>query len=297
MKTKTFDIYETLTSELVTLLEKGVCPWRKPWQAIGGIPRNYRGSAYRGANAVMLALTCMVNEWDHSIFLTFKQVTECGGTVVKGSKSTMVTFATKIVPAKYKGRESECPASEKKFMLRYYRVFNIAQTEGVKLPKWEVEIDNENDVIDTCEQIVNNMPQCPQIIHKGGKAYYLPMKDIVGMPSLKTFESSESYYCTLFHELSHSTGHASRLARKDFDNGANFGSDPYAFEELVAELSACFICGQAGIVENVKENSAAYLQTWLKTFKSDTKFFFRAAALAQKSADFILAKTFDKSED
>jgi len=296
-ETKTFDIYETLTQEIVTMMEKGVCPWRKPMNAIGGIPRNYRGSTYRGANAVMLALTCMVNEWEKSIFLTFKQVTECGGTVLKGSKSTMVLFATKVVPAKYKGREKDCPESEKKFMMRYFRVFNIAQTENVSLPKWNVEVENQNDPIETCETILANIPQCPQIIHKGAKAYYSPMKDIVGMPAKKSFESSEAYYCTLFHELSHATGHSSRLARKDFDNGSIFGSEPYAFEELVAELSACFVCGQAGIVDTTKENSASYLATWLKTFKSDTKFFFRAAALAQKSADFILAKTFEKSED
>lgn len=296
--TKTFDIYETLTAEIVAMMEKGVCPWRKPWNAIGGIPRNYRGTHYRGANAVMLALVCMIEEWEKPIFLTFKQVTECGGNVLKGSKSTMVTFATQVVPAKYKGRESECPANEKKFMMRYYRVFNIAQTENVSLPKCD-NSDSliEHDPIETCESILANMPQIPVIEHKGAQACYSPKKDKVTMPAKKTFVSAESYYCTLFHELSHSTGHESRLARKDFDNGSKFGSDPYAFEELVAELSACFVCGHAGISDSTKENSASYLKNWLEVFKGDTKFFFRAAALAQKSADFILAKKFETKED
>ncbi len=295
MSTKNFDIYQTLTDEIVSMMEKGVCPWRKPWNAIGGIPRNYRGSEYRGANAVMLALTCMVNEWDKSIFLTFKQVQECGGNVLKGSKSTMVIFATQIVPAAYKGRESECPASEKKFMMRYYRVFNIAQTENVDLPKWDIVTGKDFEPLEVCESIVENMPLIPTITHSGAVACYSPSKDKVTMPAKKSFESAEAYYRTLFHELSHSTGHESRLARKDFANG--FGSDLYAFEELVAELSACFLCGHAGIADTTKEQSASYLVTWLKTFKSDTKFFFRAAALAQKSADFILAKKFEKVED
>lgn len=297
MKTEKFDIYETLTNEIVAMMEKGICPWRQPWQAIGGIPRNYRGNAYRGANAIILALTCMANSWDHSVFLTFKQVTECGGTVLKGSKSTMVTFASMMVPKEYKGRESECPSELKKFMLRYYRVFNIAQTEGVSLPKWEIEVNNQNDPIETCEAIVSNMPLCPKITHKGGRAFYLPVSDSVTMPAKKTFTNSEAYYSTLFHELSHSTGHTSRLDRKDFANSGAFGNEEYAFEELVAELSACFVCGQAGIFDETKENTAGYLQTWLKVFKGDTKFFFRAASLAQKSADYILAKTFDTKED
>jgi antirestriction protein ArdC len=296
VKTEKFDIYQTLTDELVSMMEKGICPWRKPWQASGGIPRNYRGNAYRGANAIILALSCMANDWDHSVFLTFKQVQELGGTVNKGAKSTIVTFASMLVPAAYKGRESECPTNEKKFMLRYYRVFNICQTSDVKLPKWEVTVENDNDPIETCEAIVANMPQCPSITHRGAKACYSPVSDKVTMPAMKTFESSEAYYATLFHELSHSTGHASRLDRKDFASNG-FGSDPYAFEELVAEISSCFLCGQAGIVDATKENSAGYLQNWLKVFKGDNKFFFRAASLAQKSADFILAKTFIASNE
>lgn len=279
-----FDIYEAITEELCKMLETGVCPWRRPWKAIGGIPRNYKGRAYRGANAVLMALACMANGWEHPIFLTFKQVQACGGKVIKGSKSNIVLFATKLVPKKYKGREHECPASEKKFMMRYYRVFNVAQCEGITLPQTE---GNDNALIGSCADLVDCMPLCPEIIHGGDKACYRPATDKVNMPRMEAFDSSEAYYSTLFHELTHSTGHATRLDRKDaFTDG--FGSDPYAFEELVAELGASFLCGHADIYQTTKEESASYLNNWLSKLKGDKKFFFRAAAQAQKACDYIL---------
>lgn len=279
-----FDIYETVRDEIVAMLEKGVCPWRKPWKAIGGIPRNYKGRAYRGANAIILAMHCMANEWQHPVFLTFKQVQECGGKVLKGSKSMLVLFASKIVPKEYKGREDQCPKEKQKFMMKYYRVFNVAQCEGIKLPESQ---ENDNAEIPTCASIVASMPNVPLIKHGGNRACYSPSSDEVSMPDIKAFDSSEHYYSTLFHELTHATGHESRVDRKEaFTDG--FGSDPYAFEELVAELGASFICGYADIFQTTKEESASYLNGWLSKLKGDKKFFFRAAAQAQKAADYIL---------
>lgn len=278
------DVYQAVTDEIIAMLDKGVCPWRRAWKAIGGIPRNYKGRPYRGANAVLTAMHCMANEWEHPIFLTFKQVQECGGKVLKGSKSIIVIFATKTIPKKYAANPDACPANEKRFMMRYYRVFNIAQTEGVKLPK--MATGNANEEIPDCAEIVENMPLLPEI--GSGSPCYIPSLDRVLMPSIKAFDDSAHYYKTLFHELTHATGHESRLDRKEaFNNG--FQSDPYAFEELIAELGASFLCGHAQIFSETKDQAASYLKGWMEVFKSDKKFFFRACAQAQKAADYILA--------
>jgi antirestriction protein ArdC len=136
------------------------------------------------------------------------------------------------------------------------------------------------------------MPKRPAVKHGLAQAFYSPAGDFVGMPSSEQFRSGEDYYSVLFHELTHSTGHEIRLARKGVSGTdgqwSAFGSNPYAKEELVAEMGAAFLCGQAGIVERTLDNSAAYIASWLARLKDDPKLVVQAAAQAQKAADFIL---------
>lgn len=120
------------------------------------------------------------------------------------------------------------------------------------------------------------------------------------MPKPEHFQSGQDYYSVLFHELTHSTGHASRLNRKGV-GGADgewsaFGSTPYAREELVAEMGAAFLSGHAGIVERTLDNSASYIQSWMERLKEDRRLIVQAAAAAQKAADFILSKKFGQPE-
>jgi antirestriction protein ArdC len=144
------------------------------------------------------------------------------------------------------------------------------------------------------------MPKKPEIRHGGGRACYLPSVDRVEMPRAETFRSGQDYYSVLFHELTHSTGHASRLDRKGVGSSdgewSSFGSTPYAREELVAEMGAAFLAGHAGIVERTIDNSAAYVASWLQRLKEDTKLVVQAAAQAQKAADFILGKQYAEQE-
>jgi len=120
------------------------------------------------------------------------------------------------------------------------------------------------------------------------KAFYAPSSDYVGMPNRTSFEKDAGYFGTLFHELIHSTGHASRLNRPTLTESAGFGSNPYCKEELVAEMGAAFLCGHAGIGETILENSAAYVQNWLEQLQNDKKLIVQAAGQAQRAADFIL---------
>jgi len=138
------------------------------------------------------------------------------------------------------------------------------------------------------------MPQKPIIKHGGARACYVPSMDRVEMPFAEMFRTEQDYYSVLFHEMTHATGHESRLNRKGVagSDGAwsSFGSQSYAQEELVAEMGASFLCGQNGLVERIIENSAAYIQGWLERLKNDPKLVVQAAGKAQRATDFITGK-------
>ncbi len=172
-------------------------------------------------------------------------------------------------------------------LLRYYNVWNVVeQCEGLgkKIP--ELQPAGGCGIPDA-ERIVENYQNRPQIIHKAGAgAAYYPMKDIVTMPLRSQFHSEAEYFSTVFHELGHSTGSTNRLNRSTLTGGHKFGSKPYSYEELVAELCSCYLCGLAGI-EKSNDNSAAYLQSWLKCLEADPSLLGKASALAQKAFDYI----------
>jgi antirestriction protein ArdC len=148
--------------------------------------------------------------------------------------------------------------------------------------------DNSAFVTTKPAEVVLNMPQRPVIKHGMSAAYYSPATDIIGMPDSTRFESPDHYHATLFHELIHSTGHEKRLKRASIMERNGYGSDPYAREELIAEMGSAFLCGYAGIVDRTIDSSAAYLEGWLKQLKEDKTLIVHAAAQAQKAADFIL---------
>ncbi len=172
-------------------------------------------------------------------------------------------------------------------VLRYYNVFNLEQCEGIPTEKVP---DNPRDFepIGEAEAVVQGMPQSPPIQHGATGAWYMPATDTVSMPDAGHFSPPESYYSTLFHELSHASGHQSRLNRQTSTKPHRFGSRDYSQEELVAEMGAAFLCGHCGIEQATVENSAAYIQGWLKKLKGDHRLVVIAAAQAQKAADFIM---------
>jgi len=200
-----------------------------------------------------------------------------------------------VMFSKINKREVEdAPTGEKALktvpILKTFTVFNVSQCDGLELPPVQIF---EHHPIEEAEALVSNMPQRPTIQHGGQRAYYSPSGDYVGMPTPESFESPEAYYSTLFHELTHSTGHRSRVNRFTADDyGPRFGSDPYAREELVAELGSAFLRAACGIETMPElENSAAYLQSWLNVLKNDRRLLVYAASQAQKAADFINPQT------
>lgn len=171
----------------------------------------------------------------------------------------------------------------------YSNVFNLSQTEGIDLPESALQRTRTNDPIEECERIVAGMPN-PPAFEQSDKAWYAPSRDVVGMPSIGLFRSSEEYYSTFFHELTHSTGHKSRVGREGFESVQSFGSESYSREELVAEVGAAMLCGVTGIENRTIENSAAYLKTWIERLKSDSRLIVGAASAAQRAADYILGQ-------
>lgn len=287
MRTKTVkassekvNAYSIVTDKIIAALEAGTIPWRKTWSTIsGGSPVNHvSGRAYRGINWFLLR--CL--PYECSRYVTFKQALEAGGNVRKGEKSALVTF-WKLLDIDGDGDGGKV----KKFpFLRYYNVFNLEQCEGIDIPGVENIVRTEHERIEAAEAIVSGWSSRPAITHKGGRAFYSPAIDVVTMPEMNRFTTAPDYYATLFHELAHATGHKSRLGR--ITETATFGDDIYAQEELVAEMTAAFLCAACGIDSPVMENQAAYLQGWVKVLRGDSKLAIVAASQAAKAADFIL---------
>lgn len=274
--------YERITERIVELLQQGTVPWHKPWSVQTGFPRNLvTKKPYRGINPFLL----MGMGYESPHWLTFRQAIQLGGTVKKGEKACPVVFWKHLeVTEKESGEVEKIP------LLRLYFVFNVAQCEGLKNIPAE---DTSALVVTQAAEIVAKMPQPPHVKHGMKQAYYSPSDDIVGMPERKRFETEDAYHAVLFHELVHATGHEKRLNRQSITERNGFGSDPYCKEELIAELGSAFLCGQAGITERTIDNSAAYLEGWLKQLQSDKTLIVYAAAQAQKAADFILNQKFE----
>lgn len=279
------DVYQIVTDRVITLLEAGTVPWRKPW--VGGeaqFPVNLAsGKRYRGINVWMLSMS----GYSSPYWVSYKQCQARGGQVRKGEKSSIATFWKRLE------LDDTTKASGKRFvpMLRYYNVFNVEQCDGIEYPKPAAVQVSDFEAITAAESIVEAMPGRPQVTHNEARAYYQRSADRVNMPKRETFSKPAEYYSTLFHELVHATGHESRLARLANEN-ANFGSSTYAKEELLAEMGASYLNAQAGILHGVIDNSAAYIASWLQKLRDDRKLVVSAAAAAQRATDYILGKSY-----
>ena len=279
-------VYDIITDRIVSLLESGTVPWRKPWNTQAGCPKNLVSKReYRGINVFLLH--CLGYELPY--FLTYRQAKKRGGHVRQGERGCPVVFWKCDWRPKPADGDDEERAGATVPLLRYYTVFNVAQCEGIEYPL-PSRVEREHTPVTAAENIVQGMPHAPHVEHGSRQACYVPSLDSVRMPRPEVFESGEAYYATLFHELTHSTGHSSRLDRKVDTVLAPFDSTDYSREELVAEMGAAFLCAEAGIADARIDQSAAYIEGWLRRLRSDKRLVVVAAAQAQKAADFILAR-------
>ncbi len=276
--TKIKDVYQIVTNQILTQLDKGIIPWQQTWTN-AGLPKNLiTRKPYRGLNVWLLTSL----GYSKNFFLTYQQLKEAGGTVKPGEKPYIVVFYKWVeVESKVGGEKVEKP------FLRFYKVYNVEQCDGLKgtlIPP----VLKPNHPIEDCKFIIESMPGLPLIVFRNKDPYYHTEGDYINMPTMDQFNSSENYYEVLFHEIVHSTGHQTRLNRKEIVEKTRFGSPQYALEELTAEFGSCYLKSIAGIHDTVKENSVAYIQNWYSVLKKNPRMAVFAAGQAQKAVDFIL---------
>ena len=284
---QTKSVYALVTERIIRQLEKGVVPWRQSW-ATAGHPKNLiTGERYRGVNVLLLSSL----NFPQNLFLTYRQAAYMGANVKTGEKGNLVVF-TKFIDEK-----TDEETKVRRYFLRYYMVFNVAQCEGIP-DKFIPQAAPEKKPIEACEQIIKSMPKPPSLRFDRNDPFYNPTEDFINMPKLESFDSSESYYSVLFHELTHSTGHSSRLNRPEVMGDKYFGSEMYSREELTAEIGACFLKSLAGFKESVGDENTAYIKSWLKVLKNDSRFVVLASAQAQRAVDYIMnPKILDESHE
>lgn len=279
------DIYSKVTNKIITDLEKGDLTWMKPWETSPtGRPLRSNGMPYHGVNVLILWMEAAEKGYTTPIWMTYNQAQELGGQVRKGQKGSQVVYGNVYTKTETDetGEETERTIP----FLKTYTVFNVEQIDGLPAHYYAKPEYTRNDKtrIEEAERFFEATGAT--IRHGGNKAYYSPALDAVQMPLFEAFYDSESYYGTLAHEVTHWTKHPSRLNR-EFEGGKRFGEEGYAMEELVAELGAAFVCADLGIMPEPREDTAAYIQSWLKVLKDDKRAIFTAASHAQKAADFM----------
>jgi antirestriction protein ArdC len=278
------DPYQIVTDLILEHLERGVVPWRQPWNHAIGRPRNFHSDRpYRGINVILLGLHRFASPY----WLTIRQANARGGRVRKGEHgAAVIKFGTLE-------KLDEEQKKTTRYYLKSYRVFNAVQIEGIEFPKVTAPVVPEDDLCERAADIVKQMPR-PPVIQEGRttRACYWKDSDIVEVPAREVFDNLGRFHHTLFHELVHATGHESRLARPSLMENDGFGEKVYSQEELVAEMGAAFLGMEAGIVSDAHEQSAAYLESWLKVLreKDHRKWIVRAASQAERAADYVLGR-------
>ena len=274
------DIYAAVTDRIVQQLEQGVIPWHKPWTGLqSGAISGTTGKPYSLLNQMLLGKP---GEW-----YTWNQIQKLGGKVRKGEKSSMVVFW------KQTAIKEEDPTTGEKVerlipMLKYFNVFHVDQCEGIEAKA--IDPDAADPATDeTADSIIADyltrsgvtLEHC-----KGDEAFYRPADDRVVLPLREQFQSMAEYYSTAFHELTHSTGHRSRLDR--LSRKAFFGNEEYSREELVAEIGAAALLNHCGIeTAGSFKNSTAYIQSWLRALRNDKKMIVSASGAAAKAFELI----------
>ena len=280
-------LYQTITHEIIAELEQGVAPWVKPWTTGGGgaalLPYNAAsGRRYQGVNVLLLWQATLQKGYSRPAWLGYHQAQELGGQVKKGEKATLIVYGSTFVPKEERGKPEDEQARVP-FLKRWF-VFNVEQV--ARLPEHVAPTPRPVSLPDAIEQVEAFLKMIgADVRHGGDRACYTPALDCIQLPPLEAFESTPHYYATSLHEHAHWTGHESRLNR---DLSGRFGDAAYAAEELVAELSAAFLCAALSIPGRLRH--AEYLGSWLKLLHHDARAIFTAASKATAVARYLEEK-------
>lgn len=290
------DIYTQVTNRIIEALERGVAPWVCPWSSKGGgFPVNAAtGHQYQGINILLLWIAAMEHGFSTDRWLTYRQALNAGGHVRKGEQGHLAVLYKPMsrpevdqngqpVLDEETGQQVEVHYA----VIRSFVLFNVDQCEGLseEVRGLSPENDWHFDPVTAADEVIWNSGAV--IRHGGNRAFYRPSADVIQMPEQSAFFGSEHYYATLLHELAHWTGHASRLNREGIVQPPGYNKQDYAFEELVAELGAAFLCTQLGIQGDLRHEG--YIESWLKVLRGDKKAIFKASGQARQASEFLLA--------
>lgn len=292
MKTNGKSVYEIVTEKIINRMEQGEIPWFKPWDceesevAINYITRK----PYSLLNQLLLG--------KGGEYLSYKQLTDKGGTLKEGAERRLVTFWKENTWLKKVEDEETGEVLEEVrngFLLRYYYVYHLKDIEGIESKIVKKEIKKRKRRFNTlAEEVIKKYKENnkPLLIseEKSNRAFYAPLRDSIIVPLRTQFHSLKHFYHTLFHEMAHSTGHKDRLNRSGITNiSAGFGTKEYSIEELVAEMSSAMLCSKIGIdSKELLDNTTAYIQSWLKALKNNPKWIVFASSQAEKATKYIL---------
>lgn len=282
------DIYTRVTDRIISDLEQGVRSWTKPWDAehlAGKItrPLRHNGLPYAGVNILMLWAASMDHGFNSSIWMTYKQAEELKAHVRRGEKGSLVVYASKLTKTEQDDDGNDLERNIP--FLKGYTVFNVEQIEGLPEHYYAKPTPKFNPV-ERIENAENFFAATgADIRYRGERAFYSQSGDYIQLPPIEAFRDAESFYATLAHESTHWTKHPERLER-DFGR-KKWGDEGYAREELVAEIGSAFLCADLEITPEVREDHAAYIESWLQVLKNDKRAVFQAAAHAQRAVDYL----------
>lgn len=297
-----FDLYQHVTNKIIEALEQGTAPWIKPWKGTEQafkLPINaFSNRSYSGINILLLWLSMEENGYSQHKWITAKGANLLGGNIRKGEKATIVVMYQPIEREKIDDDgevildQNGDPEMERFAILKKHHVFNIEQCENLPNNLYETvsesETKSESDkykVFGSIRQIIKGMGVNVKI-KPSNQAFYQIRDDMIVMPEMKQFDTEENFYSTLLHEMTHATGHQSRLARKSITSGqAKFGNATYAFEELVAEMGSAFLCASLGF--NTIPQNASYIASWIEVLRKDKRAIFKASGKAREAYEYM----------
>jgi len=293
------DVYARVTDRIVEDLARGVRPWARPWRVAPGqegaritLPLRSNGTPYRGVNVLLLWGAALEGGFSSPMWMTYRQAQELGGQVRKGESGSLVVFANRVT--KTETGDDGADIEREIPVMKGYTVFNVEQIDGLPerfrprpapLPAGGAGDGPVAPPLQPHQAAEAFFAATGAVFrHGGAQAFYAPTHDVIQLPPVVAFRDAEAYASTKAHELVHWTGHPSRNARAF---GKRFGDQAYAFEELVAELGAAFLCAYLGVTPEIREDHAAYLAHWLQVLQQDKRAIFTAATHAQRAVDYL----------
>jgi antirestriction protein ArdC len=284
------DIHQTITNQIIEAMESARTSGRRLWDSQPSLPLNLTtGKPYSGINVLMLWAAGLQNGYTSPYWLTYKQASNKGGQVRKGEHGTLCVFYKP-----WESQETNPDTGETETtrgaILKSFRVFNLDQIDNIDAPARGERPAFQ--AIEDAEQILQASPA--RIIEGGPSAFYQPATDTIHLPAREAFINPEAFYSVAMHEICHSSGHPSRLAR---NFSGRFGTEAYALEELIAEMGSAFLNADLGIIGSTLQDHADYLAHWIKILQNDKKAILTAAAQASKAHGFIKGLIADQGQE